>query len=164
MIGRIVRSAFPVLTLLSFLVANSVSAEEARPELSALSLVAPSCSALILPEAKTREQFLLNQQAKRDFLRVRNSMAVATACAIGVDPTPVDPVPEGTVESAEVVEKAVAVKACGDCPSCLSAATCSGCAVGSVCSPPGAIPTRACRAVGSCSDWLGNVTYCCGCS
>jgi hypothetical protein len=161
MIGRIVRSAFPVLALLSFLVANSVSAEEARPQLSALSLVAPSCSALILPEAKTREQFLLNQQAKRDFLKVRNSMAAATVCSIAVDPA--DPVPEGTAESG-VVEKAVAVKACGDCPTCLSAATCSGCAVGSVCSPPGAIPTRACRAVGSCSDWFGNVTYCCGCS
>ncbi len=160
MIGRALRFTLPVLTLLSFLVARSAFAADEKPQLSALSLVAPSCSALILPEAKTREQFLLNQQAKKDFIKVRSSMAVGVACAVATDPTPVDPVPGET----EVGKVALAVKACGDCPSCLSAASCSGCGVGSVCSPPGAVPTRACRAVASCSDWLGNVTYCCGCS
>lgn len=149
------------LSLVSFLAPGAAVAQKEEPSrLQALSLVAPSCSPLILPPATTREQRLLNRQARREFLAIRESLATEPAvCAV-----PTTDEPAGTDSAFEASTVVAAVKTCGDCPSCLSAASCSDCAVGSVCSPPGAIPTRACRAVGSCTNWLGQTTYCCGCS
>lgn len=151
--------ALPLVLLLA--PGAAVAQKEEPPRLEALSLVAPSCSPLILPHATTREQRLLNREARREFLAVRASLAVAEPAVCTV-PTVDEPV-DGDVKAGTSAVVA-AVKTCGDCPTCLSAASCSGCALGSVCSPPGAVPTRACRSVATCTNWLGQTTYCCGCS
>lgn len=124
---------------------GSTVAPSADLELSPLA--GEVCSALVLPPAETETQRLQNQQLRDSFLAWRSSVSVEPTCGISTD---------SDLTNMASTDPLV----CGDCPTCLSAASCLGCAVGAVCSKPGAVPTRACRSVKTCS---GNVR-CCGCS
>lgn len=151
--------------------ASAQAAEQAR----ALSKTVAQCSALILPSATTPEQARQNELASEAFRKLR---AVGTqtgpkACSVASDEPGNEPDtpgteefpdgPVGTTESGKA-QAGAKVKACGDCPgSCLSAAACVDCAVGSICSPPGAVPASACRSVGITCGFF-TTTYCCGCS
>ncbi|MEM9594472.1 MAG: hypothetical protein AAGD06_09420 [Acidobacteriota bacterium] len=109
----------------------------------------PTCAPLMLAEAETDNQWFANQRAKMEFLEERNLSIGVKVCA-----TPI---------SSNAANAIATAATCGDCPTCLSAGNCNGCAVGAVCSPPGTVPVRAFRSVATCTKWFRTV-HCCGCS
>lgn len=119
--------------------------------------VTASCSALVLPQARTESERLQNAGARQAYIELRRGLKTQINSCAATGPA----APSNTVEEA----LKIGVTVCGDCPDCLSAASCSGCVAGAVCSAPGASPTRACRVLQTCGYyWNGNIRACCGCS
>jgi hypothetical protein len=128
-----------------------------EPLVDLLSVTA-SCSPLILPQAETEADEIRNEGARQAYRELRKVVETQINFCAGTEAAAASPIDE-------VLKQTGAVTVCGDCSDCLSAASCTGCVAGAVCSKPGATPTRACRVIKTCGTYSnGNIRACCGCS